>query len=172
MAEEDKNIRKACGRGVAAWEEVADADRRHADALGALVSQVGWRRIARTGRSTMNAAWLLVQHATHDVAFQKACLMEWNEIPDVPRWQVAYLQDRVALFEGRAQTYGSQLQRRRSGAWRLWPTTVSTLWELDDARASVGLQPFAEQWRLITGDALPHGATLAALVDPHEARAA
>lgn len=54
----------------------------------------------------MAAFWILIQHQDYDVALQKACLKRC----DFERKHREYLTDRIALNEGRKQTYGTQRQ--------------------------------------------------------------
>jgi hypothetical protein len=58
----------------------------------------------------------------------------------VPAWHAAYLEDRIALFEGRPQRYGSQwIDDPRDGLARPW--TLAYPDRVDELRRSVGLKP-------------------------------
>ncbi len=59
----------------------------------------------------MRSAWLLVQHADHDVVFQRACLKLIEQAAkngQAHNSDVAYLTDRVLVNEGKPQLYGTQ----------------------------------------------------------------
>lgn len=70
---------------------------------------------------------------------------------DAPQRHAAYLPDRVAMNEGRPQIYGTQIGDVEDGEGIPWP--IRDPERLDERRASVGLEPFAEyvaQWRGMT----------------------
>ena len=74
-----------------------------------IVAEFGWPTSRLVGPDGMRAAWLLVQHADHDVDSQKKCLsMMKKHINDdqVAKADVAYLTDRVAVNEQKPQYYG------------------------------------------------------------------
>lgn len=94
-----------------AIEVVIAIDREATARMKQVIAQHGWPGKSVVGVDGANAAWLLVQHADADLAFQKSCiaLME----PLVAKGEVtgkdfAYLWDRVAISEGRKQRYGTQ----------------------------------------------------------------
>jgi hypothetical protein len=58
----------------------------------------------------------------------------------VPVWQAAYLKDRIAMPEGRRQTYGTQwLDTPKDGRIRAWSLAYPE--RVNELRASVGLEP-------------------------------
>jgi hypothetical protein len=58
----------------------------------------------------------------------------------VPAWQAAYLEDRIALFEGRPQRFGTQtVDDPRDGRSRPW--ALADPEHIGELRASVGLEP-------------------------------
>lgn len=116
-------------------------DRRSTARMKELVATVGWPGRSLVGRNAANAAWCLVQHADHDVAFQKQCLplieraVEGGEAePD----HAAYLYDRIAVAEQRPQRYGTQYGADGT------PQPIEDEPNVDARRASVGLEPLAE----------------------------
>ena len=50
------------------------ADTENTAWLKGIVNKQGWPTISDIGKDGFNAAWLLVQHADTDRAFQKQCL--------------------------------------------------------------------------------------------------
>ena len=95
------------------WDDV---DRRHTRRMAEIVIRIGWPTVSKVGDEASHAAWLLVQHADHDVVFQRACLslMKLMEsasetgITEVRRSDIAYLEDRVRVNLGKPQLYGTQ----------------------------------------------------------------
>ena len=159
-ADEDRVLRASWARGEVPWETVATADIRHSTYLERYARRVGWRVLFEDGEMAGDV-WRIVQHSNRRLAFQRRCLAEWkDERPLVPEWQIAFLEDRVALCEGRPQIYGSQFQRTSDDSWKLWPTTSQSVQELDVLRTAAGLQPFGEYCELMTGETWPEDAAL------------
>lgn len=116
-------------------------DRMSCARMKELVATVGWPGRSLVGRNAANAAWCLVQHADHDVAFQKQCLplieravAAGEAEPD----HAAYLYDRIAVAEQRPQRYGTQYGPDGK------PQPIEDEANVDAHRASVGLEPLAE----------------------------
>jgi len=150
-ADQDRELRASWSRGEVRWETVASADVDHSIGLERCVTKLGWRALFDGDRSVSDDAWLIVQHSNRRPEFQKRCLTEWKSTGLLPDWQVAFLEDRVALAEGRPQVFGSQVQRRPDGTWRLWPTTARSETELDSIRRDAGLPPIGAYFESVTG---------------------
>jgi hypothetical protein len=104
------------------------------------------------------AAWLLVQHADRDVAFQTEMLRILE--PLVPARETAqsnyaYLHDRVAVNSGRPQRYGTQGRCTAAGVWE--PREVEQPEQLDERRAAVGLGPEADYIAVFNCTGAPRG---------------
>lgn len=125
----------------AAAEAAVDAiDRRSTARLKEVVARHGWPSFALVGEDGAHAAWLLVQHADLDPAFQKECLAKMQ--PLVERAQAsgidyAYLSDRVAVAERRPQRYGTQFDERRE------PRAIEDEANVDARRAALGMPSMA-----------------------------
>ncbi len=152
-AAEDRELRRAYAAGTIAWDAVVAADAQHLRDLIRLVGQLGWEAIFEAGQKSRAAAWLIAQHAPSNLEFQKDCLRAWTHIGDSDSdWQAALLADRIALLEGKPQTYGTQVQRRSDGSWGLWPVKARSVEELDALRSDVGLPPFRSDYKALTGE--------------------
>jgi len=90
------------------WDDCVD--RKHTSRMKELVAQIGWPSISKVGHEGSSAAWLLVQHADHDVEFQKQCLalMKLVHEGDIDRGDIAYLEDRIRVNCHERQLYGTQ----------------------------------------------------------------
>jgi hypothetical protein len=108
-----------------------------------VIDERGWPTIAMVGKDGANAAWLLVQHADHNVKFQRKCLDLMTKLPkvEVSRSELAYLTDRVLLAEGKNQIYGTQFSNE-DGQFR--PRPLEDEVNVDKRRAEVGLEPLAD----------------------------
>ena len=148
----DEELRAELLRRVA-----ADQDARHAldteamlaaDAdnlpwLRQVVADVGWPGRSLVGTDGAQAAWLLVQHADRDPAFQRRCLdLLTGAVArgEATASQQAYLTDRVLLHEGQPQEYGTQCIARDG---RFVPKRLRDPDHVDERRARAGLGPLA-----------------------------
>jgi hypothetical protein len=89
-----------------------------------------------------HAAWLLVQHAPPDL--QEECLPLLEDAvsrDDASRRDLANLMDRVLMFRGQPQVYGTQYLEK-DGILTLW--TVQEPGGLDQRHAALGLEPEAQ----------------------------
>ncbi len=107
----------------------------------------GWPGRSRVGEDGAHAAWLLIQHADHDPAFQKQCLELLEQavrVGEAAPVDFAYLTDRVLTAEGKPQRFGTQLLIREGG---LVLQPVEDREHLDQHRAGIGLGPIREYLR-------------------------
>lgn len=113
----------------------------------------GWFRKSRHGSAVPSMAWLIVQHS-RDRDFQKKVVERME--PLVAQGEVsgrgyALLFDRVAMFEGRPQRYGSQA-RCENSELRLYKLEDAE--KVDALRQEVGMGTLAEyQQQLGIGEA-------------------
>jgi hypothetical protein len=116
---------------------------RNAARLRELIAQHGWPAEDIAGEDGAQAAWFIVQHAVGEPGFQRAVLTllrEHAHAGRVPAWQAAYLEDRIAMLEGRPQRFGTQwLDSLDDGRIRPWD--LSDPEHVNELRDSVGLPP-------------------------------
>jgi hypothetical protein len=139
MEEVDQAARRA-------WDgpKTAIVDRKHTARMHAIVDRHGWPGKALVGEDGATAAWLLVQHADQDRAFQRRCLPLLADAVrrgEASPKHLAYLTDRVAVGEGRPQTYGTQFTTNEAG--ELVPQPIADEAHVDERRAAVGLGTLA-----------------------------
>lgn len=126
-------------------------DRSDTAWMKAQLRRVGWFTIGRFGTAADKEAWLLVQHADLDPAFQERVLRRLRALlasNETRPSNYAYLLDRVALARHRPQRYGTQLTC--TGAGLAAPEDVEAPDGLDIRRAAVGLGPVAEYEKMIS----------------------
>ena len=117
--------------------------------LKAVVARRGWPGRSEVGPEASNAAFLIVQHAVHDSAFQAQALslMERGVANgEVRGADVAMLADRVAVHRGQPQRYGTQA-KLLEGRRVLDPIADSA--HVDERRAALGMPPLREYVRLL-----------------------
>jgi hypothetical protein len=123
--------------------KMAAVDQKNRARLKEVVDKHGWPGKSLVGKDGAHAAWLLVQHADADLAFQKRYLELMKAAPkgDVQPEDIAYLTDRVLVAEKKKQVYGTQLQGQ-GGTFK--PHPIEDEANVDKRRAEVGLPPLAE----------------------------
>ena len=125
---------------------MAEVHKQNARKLERIIGEFGWPGISLVGEEGDEAAWLVLQHAIGNPELQRRCLpllkaaAETDEIPAV---QVAYLEDRICVFEGRPQRYGTQFDWDESGM--MSPHPLQDPKRVDGYRQSVGLGPLSEK---------------------------
>lgn len=115
---------------------------KNAKRLEELIDEHGWLGISRVGEDGAEAAWLIVQHAISLPQFSRKVLKmleNAEKTGDVPRWQAAYLSDRIAFYENRPQRYGTQSDWNENGEMEIW--ILENEEKVNDYRAEVGLKP-------------------------------
>lgn len=106
---------------------------------------IGWPGRREFGDDGAGAAFLILQHAIgHPHLQRRGLALILDAIPEgqANPLDAAYLSDRIAIFEGREQTFGTQFDWDANG--QLSPAPVRDPETLDERRASVGLPPMAE----------------------------
>lgn len=124
----------------------ASIDECHTRNMKKIVQQIGWPTISLVGTEAANGAWLLVQHADHDLAFQKTCLALMIELAsnEIDPTNIAYLTDRILVSENKPQIYGTQFYYDQNQKLVLHSTEDMT--NLNKRRVSVGLEPIEDNW--------------------------
>lgn len=139
--------------------------------LTRVFDDIGWPGRREYGDDGAGAAFLILQHAIgHPDLQRRGLTLLLDAIPEgqANPLDVAYLSDRISIFEGGAQTFGTQFDWDANG--QLSPATVRDPETLDERRASVGLPPMAETIAHMRANAATEGDTAPA--DLAERRAA
>jgi hypothetical protein len=132
---------------LGAAEHLRAVDAANTARMKTIIAARGWPGRSLVGKDGAQAAWLLVQHADHDPAFQRACLEQLGQAVQAGEADArhhAYLTDRVLLAEGDQQLYGTQFLLA-SGRWQ--PRPLADPDHVDDRRRRVGLEPLADYRR-------------------------
>ncbi len=117
--------------------------------LRGMVEQHGWPDRSVIGDDGASAAFLLVQHADRDTAFQARILPALEAAyrrGQAEGQHVALLTDRLARARGEPQVYGTQAVLR-GGRRAVSPIRDSI--RVDARRATMGLPPLAEYLRVL-----------------------
>ena len=115
-------------------------DIKNTNEMKKIVKKYGWLTYDLVGFTAAKGAWLLVQHADHDVEFQKKCLELMKEAVrknQASKEDLAYLTDRVFVNTGKPQLYGTQFGKKN-------PIPIKDKKNLDKRRVEMGLGKFKE----------------------------
>jgi hypothetical protein len=118
--------------------------RAHASRLRQIIAVFGWPGLGLVGEQGARAAWRIALHAAAEPEFMRQCrelIDTASQQGDVPRWQYALLDDRIRVYEGRPQRYGTQL---RNGPAGLEPYPLENEARVNSMRMQAGLPPFAQ----------------------------
>lgn len=124
--------------------EMEAVHRENAARLSQIIDEHGWPGPGLVGEDGAEAAWLIVQHAIGEPPLQRRCLTLLQsavERGDAPAWQAAYLEDRIRVYEGRGQRYGTQLDIGPDG--KLIPFPIEDPERVDERRKAIGLPSLA-----------------------------
>ncbi|MCC0128309.1 DUF6624 domain-containing protein [Pseudomonas aeruginosa] len=127
----------------------------NAEELRSIIQEHGWPDEELAGPEGAEAAWLIAQHSIGEPEFLRQCrtlLDEASSLGRVPRWQFAYIDDRIRVFEGKPQRFGTQIDLRPEGP---------KIHELEDPsqvdawRKEIGLPALASTLARAQSDPLP-----------------
>lgn len=125
--------------------EMLAVHEENASILDGIIGERGWPTSALAGEDGAEAAWLIVQHAIGLPAFQRKCLELLQDAAaagSIPKWQPAYLLDRILIYEGKPQVYGTGFDWDEERL--MSPRPIADPAGVDERRAAVGLPSLAE----------------------------
>ncbi|GAB3782196.1 hypothetical protein GCM10028818_37560 [Spirosoma horti] len=132
--------------------EMEEVHLDNARRLQAIIGQIGWPAQEQVGQEASQAAWLIVQHAISLPSFMKralALMEEQQKTRTIDPVNLAFLSDRIAMFENRPQSYGTQFVSDEQG--RLVPYQLDgSVDEVDQRRQQVGLNTLDERLAELT----------------------
>lgn len=120
--------------------------KENAARLSTIIEQCGWPGVSLVGEEGARAAWLIVQHAIGNPPFMRHCLSLLKTAAandEASPWQAAMLEDRILMFEGKPQIYGSQFQPDKNG--ELNPYPIENPESVNSRRLKVGLNTIEER---------------------------
>ncbi len=154
LAEEDLRVRRELAADGSLFEgyhprmrAIHDA---HARRLGEILDSLGWPGVSQVGSKGAEAAWLIVQHAIAQPAFQRRALELIRAAVrrgDATAIMAATLDDRVRTLEGRLQRYGTQFDWDAAG--QLSPIPIEDPSGVDARRQEIGLAPLDDAVRTL-----------------------
>ena len=139
-------------------EALQTVDRRNAEKLGSLLNTCGWPRLSVEGTRAVASAFAIARLSVHDLPFQKrvlALLESAALIGEASTLQFAYLSDQVAVQEGRAQAYGTQLVPLQACKFDYAPLDERS--KVEARRRDLRLQPLDDFLTMVNDSAASNG---------------
>jgi hypothetical protein len=127
----------------------------NSEKLEGIINQIGYPTIDKVGKEANEAAWLIIQHAISQPGFMKKCaelLSIEVSLKNTDPKQLAYLTDRIAVFEDKLQLFGTNFDWDENG--ELNPNNYDDLIKVNQRRKSIGLNSLEEQTEIIRQHAL------------------
>lgn len=128
--------------------------------LAEAFDDIGWPGRGLLGDDGAAAAFLILQHAISKPDLQRrglALMLDAISQGQANALDAAYLADRIAVMEGRPQTFGTQFDWDGQGL--LSPAPIAEAESVDERRAAVGLPPMADLIAHIRANAAAEGET-------------
>ncbi|WP_247237817.1 DUF6624 domain-containing protein [Telluribacter sp. SYSU D00476] len=125
------------------WKEIARADSVNLPKIERIIKKYGYPGKSLVGEEQSMTAWLVVQHAA--LAIQEKYLpliQQAAEQGELDKSCFALLQDRIRVFKGKKQLYGTQVDRSPDGKTAFVPIEDEP--NVNKRRAEVGLPPLEE----------------------------
>jgi hypothetical protein len=136
MAAKDQAVRTA---NPVSMKQMQLVDQEHYPRILEIYKKYGWPTISLVGKETARNYWLLVQH--QPLKFQKMVLLDMERAAakgEASKADFAELYDRVMVYEGKPQRWGTQA-RCEDGKAVLYK--VDDPANLDHRRAEMNLWP-------------------------------
>jgi len=140
--------------------EIEALHNENAALLARAFDALGWPSRNKVDDDAAAAAMLILQHAISRPDLQRrglALLLDAVAAGEANALDAAYLSDRIAVFEGREQVFGTQFDWDENGL--LAPAPIADAGAVDERRASVGLPPLSESIAQMRASAAAEGET-------------
>lgn len=129
-----------------------EVDRQNLIEVISLIEKCGMPTLKEVTQKQMDAIWLVFQHSDNDNRKKYfAMLQKSQKNGDLTKVQIAMMQDRILMSDGKAQIYGSQItQNLQTNEWELYHLKKPE--SVDKRRLEVGLGPLEEylrNWNII-----------------------
>lgn len=131
-------------------EEMQTLHNKNAELLNDIIDTIGYPTIDKVGEKGSEAAWLIIQHSIGRPGFMKKCLRLLEKevkVKNANQKHLAYLSDRISVFEGKVQLYGTQFDWNENG--ELSPYKFDNISSVNERRKSLGLNTLEDQTKII-----------------------
>lgn len=126
------------------WDEMRQIDSLTLPQVEEIIQQYGYPGKKLVGEEQSITAWLVIQHSNLPTQEKYFPLMQQAaERGDLAKGNVALLNDRIRVFKGQKQLYGSQVSNGPDGKPNGFHPIEDEL-NVNKRRASIGLEPLEE----------------------------
>jgi hypothetical protein len=134
------------------WEIVAKQDTLHINQVKEIISKHGYPGRSLVGTPTNKAAWYVIQHSNQIEKFFPLVQQAGDE-NEIPMTLVATMEDRILMYRGEEQKYGTQLKSgvikdpetgKRKWQFYFWP--VKSPEEVNIRRQQMGFETSIEEY--------------------------
>lgn len=118
---------------------------KNADLLTKFIDSYGWPAPSKWGQEIHEAAWLIAIHTISRPDVLRRALHELKRALDdgeLVAEQYARLFDRIALYEGRQQEYGTQFFPNENGKW--YARDLDSVEKAEERRLAIGMISFEQ----------------------------
>lgn len=125
------------------YERIALKDSLNQQRVMAIIDQHGWPGKGLVGKEANMAVFLVIQHGPLEI--QKKYLPQFRESVtkgESSAGNLAYLEDRILMREGKPQRYGTQVITDNTGQKKFYEIEDEV--NVDERRLKIGLAPLAE----------------------------
>ena len=138
----DRDQKTRTGKDSVAFADYIDST--NLIQVEALIAKYGWPGKSFVGRRGNQTVFLVIQHADSATQARYLPMMKRSvELGESELSDLALLQDRVLMSQGKKQIYGSQVVRNNAtGNWELYP--IEDEEHLNERRAKAGLETIEE----------------------------
>lgn len=125
------------------WTLIHREDRANELAITKIIDENGWLGTNRVGEAANQALWLVVQHAPVEMQEKYLpYLQESVEKNESDGWYLAFLEDRILMYNGKKQKFGSQAKYDAEGQPYIYP--IEDVKHVNERREKLGLEPIEE----------------------------
>lgn len=143
MAQEDQQMRLGDIEKID-WSKQHEIDKRNLIRIKQIVQEFGCITISKFSRETSENAWLIIQHAVHDLDFMEYyCKLMEDNFDDIVKSNFAKLKDRTLVHRNRAQLYGTHFSRGPKEV-HFHVDEIEDIENVDKRRSEVGLGTLKE----------------------------
>ncbi|SEJ83051.1 hypothetical protein SAMN05192553_1234 [Cyclobacterium xiamenense] len=131
-------------------EKMASLHCRNAKILDKIIDNIGYPTVEKVGKEASEAAWLVIQHSIGQPYFMKKSAELLKVAVNENKADLksfAYLSDRIAVFEGKPQLYGTQFDWDENG--EMSPNQYDDIAKVNQRRKSIGLNTLEEQSQIM-----------------------
>lgn len=126
--------------------------------LEQIIADFGYPTEDRVGKEVAAATWTIVMHSISNPPFMKkvlTLLKSRDYLNEIDPQELAYLEDRVLVFEGKPQIFGTQFDWDEDGL--LSPYPIENPDQVNELREKIGLLSIEEQTVVMRQRALAEG---------------